>query len=98
MRRTNLSVAMSLMVVTHTLLSDALVAGNPRGSIFSIDIVPTPAKQPINFLGTREPDDHAAQSGSVVSNLNGAQTGFYSPVTIGNQTFQMILDTGSADL
>jgi hypothetical protein len=98
MRPANLSMAVSLMVVTHTSLSYALVARNPKGSVFSIDILPTPAKQPINFLETREPDDHAAQFGSVVSNLNGAQTGFYSPVTIGNQTFQMILDTGSADL
>jgi hypothetical protein len=98
MRRTNLSVAMSLMVVTHISLSYALVARNPRGSVFSIDIVPTAAKQPINFLGIRETDDHAAQFGSVITDLNGAQTGFYSPVTIGNQTFQMILDTGSADL
>jgi hypothetical protein len=93
MRRSDLSQAVSLMLAAHASSSYAFVARNPTGSVFSIDIVPQ--KQPGDSLNTREA---VAQSGSVLAKLNNAQTAFYSPVTIGDQTFKMILDTGSADL
>ena len=93
MHRTDLTAAVSLVLSAHTSSTYAAVATNPR-SAFSIDIVPAPAKH----VKAREPDTSTDQYGSEVAVPNEALTGFYSPIMIGDQTFQMILDTGSADL
>lgn len=39
-----------------------------------------------------------AEASSVVATPFGSDTEYVSPVTIGDQTFQIIIDTGSSDL
>lgn len=91
MVRSNLPTTAALVLAGHALTATARVA-RPAGSAFSIDVLP--ARQ----LQSRQADDATGQQGSGLSELNAAETGFYSPITIGDQEFQMILDTGSADL
>jgi aspergillopepsin I len=90
----------------------ALVA-NPRGEAFSVDAIPAPAlsrfdpvaelhklwtKFPTTGTLERRQVDATKQQGSVLVDVQSGGYNFYVPTVIGNQTFEMLYDTGSADL
>ncbi|USP82891.1 hypothetical protein yc1106_10165 [Curvularia clavata] len=90
----------------------ALVA-LPWGKAFSVDAVVAPALSQFNpaaeldrlwskFPTTgsldRRQEDATKQQGSVVVQAANSGLSFLVPTVVGNQTFQMIYDTGSADL
>jgi aspergillopepsin I len=90
----------------------ALVA-TPRGEAFSVDAVAAPAlsqfdpvselhrlwsKFPTTATLERRQEDAAKQQGSVLVEPKNEGLSYFVPTIIGNQTFQMLYDTGSADL
>jgi aspergillopepsin I len=56
------------------------------------------AKFPSTTSGTTKEARAVKQAGSVKVKPNESGTSFFVPTVIGNQTFQLIYDTGSADL
>jgi aspergillopepsin I len=90
----------------------ALVA-TPRGEAFSVDAVAAPtlpefdpiselhrlwSKFPTTGSLKRRQEDAAKQQGSVLVIPKNGGLSYFVPTIIGNQTFQMLYDTGSADL
>jgi aspergillopepsin I len=102
----------SLGLAAFAASAHALVA-TQRGEAFSVDAVPAPtmpqfdpvselhrlwSKFPITTTVERRQEDAEKQKGSVLVKPNGGGLSYFVPTTIGNQTFQMLYDTGSADL
>jgi hypothetical protein len=102
---------LAVLLASHTYSANALVA-RPVGSAFSIDTVVSSSPQSFNpgaelnrlsskyaditDLTSRQAAD-SEQHGSL-DVTPGSALSFRCPVVIGNQTFPMILDTGSSDL
>jgi aspergillopepsin I len=105
--------AMNILgLVAFASSAHALVATQP-GEAFSVDAIPAPtvahfdpaaelqrlwSKFPTTASLQRRQEDAAKQQGSVIVEPQGEGLSYFVPTIIGNQTFQMLLDTGSADL
>jgi aspergillopepsin I len=102
----------SLGLAAFASSAHAFVAA-PRGEAFSVEAVAAPIlpqfdptselqrlwlKFPTTATLERRQEDAAKQQGSVVVEPKNGGLSYFVPTIIGNQTFQMLYDTGSADL
>jgi aspergillopepsin I len=107
------NIAMRRLGLAAFVLSAHALVATPQGEFFSVDAVAAPnlpqfdpvtelhrlwSKFPTIATLERRQEDATKQQGSVLVKPKNGGLSYFVPTVIGNQTFQMLYDTGSADL